>query len=130
MTRLLTIAAVAMTATLAMHGFGGEFKVYRPLLVDAASPEMDLYVSVLWHGLTAIIALSAVALIHAAGQTSPSRPMLRLIGAQTTAVGAMFILFGLIRTHSLWIGPQWIILLPLGLLILWTARPAGTNSAG
>jgi hypothetical protein len=53
-----------------------------------------------------------------------------VIGGQTLAVGLMFILFGLIRTASLLVAPQWIVLVPLGLLILWTARPTGTNSAG
>jgi membrane-associated PAP2 superfamily phosphatase len=130
MNRPLALAAFGMVATLALHGFGGEFVVYRPLLADASTPEKDLYVGVLWHGLTAIIGLGAVALIFAARQINPPRALLCVIGGQTLAVGLMFILFGLIRTASLLVAPQWIVLVPLGLLILWTARPTGTNSAG
>lgn len=130
MNQMIALAALGMTGTLALHGFGGEFKVYRRLLADAASPEMKMYVSVLWHGLTAIIGLSALALIYAACLPIAPQPLLWIVGAQTLAVGLMFILFGLIRTNSLWVGPQWIILVPLGLFILWTARATGITSAG
>jgi hypothetical protein len=122
MNRPIAAAALGMAATLALHGIGGEFTVHRPLLADAVTAEMDLYVSVLWHGLTAIIAISAVALTYAAVQKTPSKALLLIIGGQTLAVGLMFILFGLTRTSSLFVAPQWIILVPLGLLILWTAR--------
>ena len=130
MNKLIGLAALGMMGTLALHTFGGEVTVHRPLLADALTAEMDLYVSVLWHGITAVIALGALALIYATWRTNPPKPMLWLIGGQTLAVGLLFIGYGLLRTNSLWVAPQWIILVPLGLLILWTARPAGTNSAG
>ena len=130
MNRAIALAALGMAGTFALHTFGGEITVHRPLLRDAASPEMDLYVSVLWHGITAVIALSALALVYAAWQKLPPKPPLWLIGGQTLAIGLLFVGYGLFRTASLWVAPQWIILIPLGLLILWTARPAGTNSAG
>ena len=57
MNKLIGLAALGMAATFALHTFGGEMTVHRPLLTDAATAEMDLYVSVLWHGITAIIAL-------------------------------------------------------------------------
>lgn len=130
MNKLIGLAALGMMGTLALHTFGGEVTVHRPLLAEALTAEMDLYVSVLWHGITAVIALGALALIYATWRTNPPKPMLWLIGGQTLAVGLLFIGYGLLRTNSLWVAPQWIILVPLGLLILWTARPAGTNSAG
>jgi hypothetical protein len=75
-----------------------------------------------------MIALGTAALIYAALQKTPSKPLLWLVGGQTLGIGLMFVLYGIIRTHSLWIAPQWVIVIPLGLLILWTARPTGTNS--
>jgi hypothetical protein len=130
MNKMIGLAALGMIGTFALHTFGGEITVHRPLLADAVTAEMDLYVSVLWHGITAVIALGAIALIFAALQKTRPGPLLWLIGGQTLAVGLLFIGYGLWNTNSLWVAPQWIILVPLGLLILWTARPAGTNSAG
>lgn len=129
MNKLIGLAALGMAATFALHTFGGEMTVHRPLLTDAATAEMDLYVSVLWHGITAVIALGTLALVYLAMQPVPPKPMLWLIGAQTLTIGLLFIAYGLLRTDSLWVAPQWIILVPLGTLILWTARPTGTNSA-
>ena len=129
MNRLIALAALGMAGTFALHTFGGEMTVHRPVLADALTAEMDLYVSVLWHGITAVIGSGSIALVFATLQKQPPKPLLWLIGGQTLAVGLLFIIYGLFRTSSLWVAPQWVILVPLGLLILWTARPAGTNSA-
>jgi hypothetical protein len=129
MNRPIWVAAAGMAFTFALHTFGGEGTVHRPLLADAASPEMDLYVSVLWHGITAVIGLGTAALVWLARQARPSGTALWLIGGQVIVVGLLFIGYGALRTGSLWVAPQWIILVPLGALILWTARRAGTTSA-
>ncbi len=126
MNRLIWVAALGMAGTFALHSFGGEITVHRPLLADALTAEMDLYVSVLWHGITAVIALGTIALLFAALQKQPAKPLLWLVGGQTLAVGLLFVIYGLLRTGSLWVAPQWIILIPLGLLILWTTRPTGS----
>jgi hypothetical protein len=128
MNRPILIATFGMASTLALHLTGGEFTVHRPLLADGSTPEMDLYISVLWHGISAVIALCTAALAYAAWSKTPQKPLLWLVGGQTCGIGALFILYGLVRTHSLWVAPQWVIIIPLGLLILWTARPTGTNS--
>ena len=124
MNRPIAIAAVAMAGTFALHTFGGEITVHRPLLAAALTAEMDLYVSVLWHGITAVIALGTLALIFAAVQDTAPRPLLWLVGGQTLAIGLLFVGYGLVRTNSLLVAPQWIVLVPLGLWILWLARPA------
>lgn len=121
MNRPLLIAAIAMGLTAALHVIGGEVSVHRPLLADAVSAEMDLYVSVIWHGISAMIVLNTLALIAALRRPVPTA--LTLIGAQTFAIGVLFILYGLIRTGSLWIAPKWVILVPLGVFILWLAMP-------
>ncbi len=126
MNRLIALAAVGMAGTFALHTFSGEGTVHRPLLVDAVTAEMDLYVSVLWHGITAVIAFGTIALVYASLQKLPPKPLLWLVGGQTLAVGLLFAAYGVLRTESLWIAPQWVILVPLGLLILWTARPKPT----
>ena len=126
MNRPIAFAALGMAGTLALHGISGEITVHRPLLADAVSAEMDLYVSVLWHGITAVFALSTAALAFAALQSTLQSPLLWMIGGQTLSIGAMFVLYGLLRTNSLWVAPQWIVLVPLGLLILWTARRGAT----
>lgn len=132
MNKPIALAALGMAATLALHAISGEFTVHRPLLADVLSAEMDLYVSVVWHGITAVIAINTIALVYAALQPSPPNPLLWVVGGQTLALGLMFILFGIIRTSSLWVAPPWVILVPLGLLILWSAAraPAPSGLAG
>lgn len=121
MNRPVAVAAIIMALTLGLHLIGGETTVHRPLLNDGATAEMDLYISVLWHSVSSLIALNAVALAFAAWKAGPHGPILWLVGGQTLAVGLLFILYGLIRTGGLWTAPQWVILAPLGLLTIWAA---------
>ena len=122
MNRPIAVAALGMAGIFVLHTFGGEYSVHRPLLADAMTAEMDLYVSVLWHGITAMMALGTVALIFAALQKLPPEAMLWLIGGQTLAIGLLFVGYGIFATGDLWVAPQWILLVPLGSLILWTAQ--------
>lgn len=129
MNRPLMIATLGMAGTFALHLIGGEVSVHRPLLADAVSAEMDLYVSVLWHGITAVLAFGTVALAFATWSGTPQASLLWLVGGQTLGLGALFVLYGLIRTGSLWVAPQWIIILPLAAVILWCARTAPGSAA-
>jgi hypothetical protein len=124
MNRPVAVAAIIMGLTFGLHLIGGETTVHRPLLADGKTAAMDLYISVLWHGISSLIGLNTVALAFAAWKPGPHGPILWLVGGQTLAVGLLFILYGLIRTGSLWTAPQWIILVPLGLLTIWAAMRA------
>lgn len=121
MNRPVTVAAFIMGLTFGLHLIGGETTVHRPLLADGKTAEMDLYISVLWHGVSSLIALNTLALAYAAWKPGTHKPLLWLVGGQTLAVGLLFILYGLIRTGGLWTAPQWIILAPLGILTIWVA---------
>lgn len=121
MNRPVAVAAIVMALTFGLHLIGGEISVHRPLLAGGGTAEMALYISVLWHGISALLALNTLALAFAALKASQHGPMLWLVGGQTLAVGLLFILYGLIRTGGLWTAPQWIILVPLGLLTIWAA---------
>ena len=121
MNRPVVVAAIIMGLTLGLHLIGGETTVHRPLLADGKTAAVDLYISVLWHSVSSLIALNTVALAYAAWKPGPHKPILWLVGGQTLAVGLLFILYGLIRTSGLWTAPQWIILVPLGLLTIWAA---------
>lgn len=124
MDRPVAVAAITMGLTFGLHFISGETTVHRPLLSDGGSSEMDLYVSVLWHSASSLIALNAVALAFVAWKPGPHKPLLWLVGGQTLAVGLLFVFYGLIRTGSLWVAPQWIILAPLGIFTIWVTRSA------
>lgn len=126
MNRPVAVAAIVMALTFGLHLIGGEISVHRPLLAGGGTAEMDLYISVLWHGISAMLALNTLALVFAAWKAGQHGPILWLVGGQTFALGLLFILYGLIRTGGLWTAPQWIILVPLGLLTMWAATRART----
>lgn len=118
--RFALVAALLMAVTSAAHLLGGEFDVHRPLLATAKTTEDALYVSVLWHGVSAMLVLNTLAACYGARWHAPA--VLWLAGAQTVALGLVFMAYGLLRTGSLFIAPQWTILLLAGAFAFLAAR--------
>jgi hypothetical protein len=118
-------AAVLMGLTSALHLFGGEFDVHRPLLAQTDTAEMALYASVLWHGISAMLVLNTVALLYGAriGPGSGAPAAMALAGAQTLALAAVFLFYGMVRLGNVFAAPQWTILLAAGGLACLAALP-------
>ena len=125
--RLAIAAAALMGVTSIAHLIGGEIDVHRPLLLDVSSAERSLYVSVLWHGVSAMLVLNTAALVYGARRGAGASPVMLLAGAQTLALALIFILYGFLRVGGPFTAPQWTILLVAGGLACLAARPARTE---
>lgn len=105
-----------LTATTLLHLTGGESDVHRPLRALAGNGEMGLYASVLWHGISVLLAASAVALLMAGANRAGWRSAAIVATAQTGGLGILFVIYGTALTGSVWVAPQWVLLLPVAAL--------------
>jgi hypothetical protein len=105
-----------LTFTAVVHLFVGEGDVHRPLLAAAPAGEMDIYVSALWHGITALLSTGALALGWAALRPFGSKALAYLVGSQVLGFAAVTLAAGFAHAESVWIVPQWAILGACGAL--------------
>lgn len=116
---LLTAATLA-ALTAGVHIFAGGEEIAAPLLQSSLAevPKLTLYA--VWHMASVALSLSAVGLLIAGmpKYTGNSRPMVWFISALWTGFGLAFL--GIAATHSgegLFLKlPQWVLLLPVGIL--------------
>lgn len=127
MPRRLSLAAALLGGTTLLHLIGGEYDVHLPLLAGAASDEMALYVSVLWHFVSLFLAWSTVAVLWALRDPS-QRPQAVAAGALCLGMGALFLGAGLWHVNEIWTAPQWALLLPIAALLLWPARSTAVEA--
>lgn len=123
MNRPLVVAALLAAFTAAVHLFAGGPDVATPLLTSALADEPKLTLYAVWHMATVVLTISAVALFFAAlpRHATAARYMVLFISALWCAFGIVFLVVIAIQPESdlLFKLPQWILLLPVGLLGLW-----------
>lgn len=123
MNRILIIAALIATFTTVVHIFAGGADVATPLLAStlAAEPKLTLYA--VWHMASVALALSAVALLIGSlpKYAEAARYLVLFISVLWCAFGVVFLVVVIIQPESGWLFklPQWMLLLPVGLLGLW-----------
>lgn len=115
------IAAAIMGFTAIVHLFAGELDVHRPLLRLAETPEMQLYVTVLWHFISFYLLASTV-VIAIAARSKNWRGAAKFAGIHSFGLAGLFIVVGLIHFQEVFTAPQWILLLPVGVLCLLPER--------
>ena len=118
MNKWILSASILAGLTLLIHTFGGELLFHTPALQSDLSIENKVVLSVIWHSITSVLALSFVAFIFAARSMRNNNPLLIFIAAQYAAIACLFIGFGLLRLGSLAVMPQWSILLLIVALTL------------
>lgn len=111
MNRLTTAAAALLAATTLIHLRAGGRDVHAPLRALSGDGEMGLYVSVLWHAVSVVLAAMTAALLWAARAPVARQGVIWLVCAQCLGFAALFILYGLWLIGSLWLAPQWILFL-------------------
>ncbi|MGC5038692.1 MULTISPECIES: hypothetical protein [unclassified Streptomyces] len=116
---LLTAGVVAAATTL-VHLTAGGRSVVRPLLGSAMAAEPRRTLHVVWHMVTADLLLSSVVLLVSAFAAAPSTPLVRFMAAQYLAYAAVFLVVALAADwpRPLLRLPQWMLLLPVGVLAL------------
>lgn len=119
--RLLSAAAL-LALTAAVHVVLGAPEVYEPLLAATAAPVLRLYLSLLWHFVTAFFLLGALASVWAAFAPLARHQTAACVAVLLMAMGALFAGFGLAVLGEVWTAPQWILALGIGTLLLWPPR--------
>lgn len=128
MNRILMLASLLAAATAAIHVFVGGADIATPLLASALESEPKLVLYACWHGASAAFVLSALALLIGAlpGHAAASRYLIAAVSIWWLSLGGVFL--AIIATQPgeglLWLMPQWVLLLPVGLLGLLSLRGA------
>lgn len=129
MNRYLLAAAIMSFLTMLVHVFLGGPEVLDPGL---ASPLDDVWKGVfvvVWHAVSAILLINAVALGFAA-RGQGAKPVALLVAAQYLAFTALFLFYGATMLGTLWPMPQWIIFIAISAVILWPYRPGQQAARG
>lgn len=114
----LFAAGTLAAATALIHVIAGGRDVVRPLLAGRLAAEPKRTLHVVWHFVTADLLLSAAALIVVSLSAEPHNPLVLFIAAHYFAYTAAF-LVGTLAAHwprPLLRLPQWMLLLPVGIL--------------
>jgi hypothetical protein len=123
MNRPLVVAAFLAAFTALVHLFAGGPDIAAPLLASTLADEPRLTLYAVWHMATVALALSALALFVAAlpRHAAAARYMVLFISALWCAFGIVFLSVIAIQQEGEWLFklPQWLLLLPVGLLGLW-----------
>jgi len=101
------LAAAGLSALLLFaHVIGGGKQVHVPMLESDMSRLLKAYTSVIWHGISAILAIGTGAFLWAAMGRGDG--MAIVIAVQYLAFVGLFLLYGVKRLKSIWVMPQWV----------------------
>lgn len=123
MNKPILLAALLALFTAVVHVVGGGADIARPLLDSPLDLTLKFTLYAVWHGISVTLACSGIALLFCARRYQAAEA--RLLA---TAVSLLWISFGGVflaiaaayPEHDLLFKlPQWILLLPVGLLGLW-----------
>lgn len=103
------LAAVANLATIFIHVQAGAPEIIAPILSADLPVLVKGVADVLWHHITAMLVLAAVACLWAARHHHWRRPVALLMGAQYLLIAALFIGFNFYWFSSPWVMPQWVL---------------------
>lgn len=123
MNKILLSAAVLAAFTAMLHSFGGTPEIEKPLLQAPLAPEISLLVFACWHLVTVALTLSAIGLFISAKHkyAVQSHFMALFISFMWIGFGLVFVVVDItyVGLPMLFKLPQWILLIPIGLLGLW-----------
>lgn len=129
MNKPLLFTALLASFTAALHTIGGTIEIETPLLNSGLTPNISLLLLACWHLVSATLILSAVAYFLSARKDSSKNYYLlcQFISILWIIFGLVFIAIDLIYAGPamLLVLPQWILLIPIGLLGLWGGRKNG-----
>jgi hypothetical protein len=116
--RLVLIAAIVTLATTAVHVVLGGPEVRDPLLASNAPDIAKAVGSVVWHAVTAVLAINGAALLAAAFKPALRQVIAGLVSAQFLAFAVLFVVYGISRFGSVWPMPQWTVFLIIPALLV------------
>lgn len=123
---LLSAAALSFLTT-GIHLLAGGSDVHDPLLAIDMPPVLKVYVSLLWHASSAVLAVNSAALLWASISRHHREALAGIVVAQYLAYAGLFIGYGLAYVGTLWQTPQWIVFLLIAALVLLGLRSTPSN---
>jgi len=131
MNRWILAAAIVSMLTFFIHVFGGGPEIHVPVLESSLSIELKAVLSVVWHGVSAMLLINSGALLVAARSSDYRLPLVALVSAQNLAFAVLFVFYGLAHLGTLLLMPQWLIFLALtGLSLAGLRSGPPKNSIG
>ncbi len=122
--RYFTLAAGAvLAATAALHVFAGGPEIHQPIQGSALSAPLRAISAVLWHTVTALIVICAVALMWCSRHRNPALEWVIL--ALNLSFAGLFLFYGLTLLGNISEMPQWVLfVLPSALMMISWRRDA------
>jgi len=131
MNKPLTVAALLAAFTAIIHIFSGGADVAAPLLASTLADELKFTLYAVWHMVSVVLTLSAVALFIGGlpHHAHAARYLVLFVSVLWCGFGIVFLSVIAIQIESGWLFklPQWVLLLPVGILGLWGGRNHGPN---
>ena len=128
--KTIATAGILSAILTAIHIFGGGADVHAPILSSQLDPLLKGYSSVLWHGITASLAICSVILLLAAKRQNERELLTWIVIAQFVAFALIFAFYGITRFGTLFLMPQWIaflIIIGVSLGGIYTHRKQAKN---
>ncbi|WP_270731905.1 hypothetical protein [Shimia sp. Alg240-R146] len=115
---------VAATALLVLtnfvHLFLGGPEIHHVIQQSELAPSVRGVAAVLWHAVTVILAVFAIACAYLATHRNPA--LAYVMVAVQVGFSALFVYYGLALLGTLWIMPQWTIFLTISVVTAIGAR--------
>lgn len=119
------LATGLMGLTTAIHLFGGTPEILDPVLAADLDPIVQSTSFVVWHGITALLALMTVALGYLAARRCD--PLFYAVLAVQLSFAALFFATTLLMHGAVFALPQWTIFFGLAVLMLVAHRGMPRN---
>lgn len=119
------IAGIICSFTALIHTFGGQLELVQPLLAGELPEDLKVQWLGVWHTVTIVLFGSAFWLVRSGWQpANVSRALLNNIAYLFILFAVVFVLSSVARgVHA----PQWVLLLPVGVLTLIGGRRRKTT---
>lgn len=120
--RPVLAAASLLAATALIHALVGGPEINAPVQASTLDPVVRAVFTVVWHALTALFLVLAIALAWAARHTNP--PLLWMTLALCLAFIALFMVLGVTALGNLTEMPQWTLFAAISLCLIIGLRRA------
>ena len=115
MNRWMLAASAMLAFTVYVHVFMGGPEVHLPIQQSELSLELRALSAVLWHAVTVILTIFAIAAFFSARRKNADLGII-MIAVQVGFAG-LFVYYGLALLGTLWLMPQWIIFLAISVVM-------------
>ncbi len=113
------IAGIIALLTAIVHTIGGQLDLINPLIQSSVNNQVELELIAVWHMVTAFLFVSAFIFLRAARQVKWQQQLPAFLGILYLLFSISFVVVSTVYGRF---APQWILLLPVGILALW-GRP-------